>query len=165
MLLKGLPRVQLLLPAWTARNLAFARQRASQSSSREANGGSQQPDGQTLSLFDELFPEESRKEKSSPRITGGFQVPVRRVGTEKRVQKYLTLNANTSPVSAARESRADEDQFQELQDVSVLVLSNASKSLSLSDFLRLSPKGEHIDGWASGIIKGKYYSHNKSIQI
>ena len=35
----------------------------------------------------------------------------------------------------------------------VLVIECASPTLSLSDFIRLSPRGEHIEGWTSGIIR------------
>ncbi|OBT43697.1 hypothetical protein VE00_05585 [Pseudogymnoascus sp. WSF 3629] len=33
----------------------------------------------------------------------------------------------------------------------VLVISSTSRHLSLSDFIRLSPRGSHIEGWTSGI--------------
>lgn len=35
----------------------------------------------------------------------------------------------------------------------VLVFSCASRTLALSDFIRLSPQGEHIEGWTSGIVR------------
>jgi hypothetical protein len=177
MLLKGLPRAQLFLPAWTARNWAAVQQRASKSSSREPNGESQPPNGHTLSLFDELFPEESKeshKVKRSPTIIRDTKSPVRRVESVKQAKptesppafklvKHITLKDKPPlfPPDVQNESSqitgGDQLQFPEYRDAHVLVLSNASKSLSLSDFLRLSPKGEHIDGWASGIIKGKHY--------
>lgn len=176
MLLKGLPRAQLFLPAWTARNLAFVPQRASKSSGRKRNGNGQSTDGPSLSLFEELFPEESKesqKVKRSPTMVGKVRSPVRRVesikGTEStesptsyKLVKHMALRDNPPPLSSdaqqesARTVGVDQHQFREYKDAHVLVLSNASKSLALSDFLRLSPKGEHIDGWASGIIKGKH---------
>lgn len=184
MLLKGLPRAQLLLSAWTARNWAFVQQRVSKSSGREPDSESQPTDGPTLSLFEELFPEESKeshKAKRSPTIIGDVQGPVRRVESVKQAKsnesstpyklvKHIALKDKTSLSSSdaenesARIARGDQHQFREYRDAHVLVLSNASKSLAPSDFLRLSPKGEHIDGWASGIIKGKHYEHNKTIK-
>jgi hypothetical protein len=151
MLLKGLPRAQLLLPAWRARKLALVRQLASKSSGRASNGPS---------LFEELFPEESHKEKRSLTINGNFQGPVRRVATSNKLVKHIAPQNEISLPLASQTPQVEEDHIRELQDASVLVLSNASKSLALSDFLRLSPKGEHIDGWASGIIKGDHYQHN-----
>ena len=35
----------------------------------------------------------------------------------------------------------------------VLVFSCASRTLALSDFIRLSPHGKHIEGWTSGIVR------------
>lgn len=184
MLLKGLPRAQLFLPAWTARIRAFVQQKASKSSSSESNGESQPPNGHNLSLFEELFPEESKgsdKVKRAPIIMGDSQGPARRVESVNRAKsresptpyklvKHRALKDKTPLFSSdaqkeyAQNAGLEQQQFRERQDAHVLVLSNASKSLALSDFLRLSPKGEHIDGWASGIIKGKYYRHNEKIK-
>jgi hypothetical protein len=146
MLLKGLPRAQLLSPAWAARNGTLVRQWASKQSGNAFNNPT---------LFEELFPEESRKEKGSTTIFGNSQGLVRRVGVPSKIEKQITPQKETSLAKSTQRSSFEEHPIQELQDASVLVLSNASKSLALSDFLRLSPKGEHIDGWASGIIKGK----------
>jgi hypothetical protein len=183
MLLKGLPRPQLLLPAWTARNLAFVPQHARNSSGKGSNNESQSQDEPTLSLFEELFPEESKelhKAERSPANIGDSQ------GLQKDEESRSTLRTKSTqhqqhfkivkhlardwekhpswPVTqrgSAGNVGNDQYQFRELRDTSVLALSNASKSLSLSDFLRLSPQGEHIDGWASGIIKGKLYGNNQ----
>ncbi len=38
----------------------------------------------------------------------------------------------------------------------MLVVKGASKSLLESDFYRLAPQGQHLDGWAGGIHKGWY---------
>jgi hypothetical protein len=48
----------------------------------------------------------------------------------------------------------DPEEEKQRQEASVLVLNCAGKTLEESDFFRLSPKGEHIEGWTSGIIKG-----------
>lgn len=181
MLLKGLSRPQLRLQVWTVRNLAFVQQRTLSSSSQKPDGGSQSADGRTLTLFEELFPEESKKlekAKRSSTNTGEPQVlqrdEVRRSSERVRSTQYprpfkpvkhlaadskrppLPSNAQQDPIQDVENAQ---HQFREHRNASVLILSNASKSLSLSDFLRLSPQGEHIDGWASGIIKGKVYRH------
>jgi len=184
MLLKGLPRAQLFLPAWTVRNWAFVEQRASKSSGRKSNGESQSTNQPTTSLLEELFPEESKeahKVRKPPTTIGKFESPVRRVEsiqgpkptespTPYKLIKHVALRDNLPLLSSdaqrdhAQSAEGDQHQSSEHENAHVLVLSNASKSLSLSDFLRLSPKGEHIDGWASGIIKGKHYSHNSTMQ-
>jgi hypothetical protein len=179
MLLKGLPRPQLLLPTWTARSLAFVPRHARNSSVKGSKGNNQSQGGPTLSLFEELFPEEAKelvKSKGSPANIGPSRGPQKEQiwrsseVTEStqdqqpfKISKHLA--AKPSRYSDTRHPSAenihsDQYQFREQGNVSVLALSNASKSLSLSDFLRLSPKGEHIDGWASGIIKGKLYKHD-----
>ncbi len=40
----------------------------------------------------------------------------------------------------------------------MLVMSASSKNLVESDFLRLGVKGQHVEGWVSGILKGIYFS-------
>jgi hypothetical protein len=155
MLLKRLRRAQLFLPAWLAqRNSAIARQLTSKSSGKASSGESQPSDGRPLSLFEELFPEDSRREKSSTTANGRHKFSVRRLAGSSKLEKQITGTDETTLTWSARRAKNYEDQIRASQDTSVLLLSNASKSLILSDFLRLSPKGEHIDGWASGIIKG-----------
>jgi hypothetical protein len=36
----------------------------------------------------------------------------------------------------------------------LLILNACSTNLEESDFFRLGPRGEHIEGWTSGIVKG-----------
>ncbi|KAK1766804.1 hypothetical protein QBC33DRAFT_540283 [Phialemonium atrogriseum] len=47
----------------------------------------------------------------------------------------------------------DTDEGQSYNGPAVLVLNSASKSLLESDFYRLGRQGQHLDGWASGIVK------------
>lgn len=161
MLPKGLIRPQLLLPVWPARNLAFVRNSASKGS----NGDGQSQNGPTLSLFEELFPEESKElhnvTRSPPKVSDSRRVQKARIHqtsewtTSKEHQPHSKIASHL-----AKEQAAGWRSVPLEASASVLVLSNASKSLALSDFLRLSPKGEHIDGWASGIINGEVYKHN-----
>jgi hypothetical protein len=51
--------------------------------------------------------------------------------------------------------RSDPDRIPRSRtSLSVLVLNACSKALEESDFFRLGPRGEHIEGWATGIIEG-----------
>jgi hypothetical protein len=158
MLLKGLSRPQLLLPAWTARNLAFMPRHARNATGKGSNRQSQPKDEHTLSLFEELFPEEAKEQhivKKSPASIGDPRRLQKDHRQAVKIVKHLAATEHKDvPKESAGNKRHDPHRFREIRNVSVLVLSNASKSLSLSDFLRLSPKGEHIDGWASGIIQG-----------
>lgn len=163
MLLHRLPRLQSLLPAWTAPRFSFVEQRALKSSGKASNRIKRTPGAHTLSLFEELFPEEA---KASERETKVQRDKIASPGPlrdeflrefEWAKSKQFRPSGDNKP-DAENEStgnmRDDEQEKKRRQDASVLVLTNASKNLSLSDFLRLSPKGQHIDGWASGIMKG-----------
>lgn len=56
----------------------------------------------------------------------------------------------TQPLSTVTGTRTS---IRDVASQSVLVLNCALHSLEESDFFRLSPKGEHIEGWTSGIVK------------
>ena len=158
MQLNRLPRSQFLLPACTTRSLGFVQQRALSSSIRLLNRVKQTSGANTLSLFEELFPEES---KLSENVRKPIRADENSKGPfkEERLQEFATFKALRPglhhKLAGIEWERHDKHKTLEPQNASIVVLSNASKSLSLSDFLRLSPKGKHIDGWASGIIKGK----------
>jgi hypothetical protein len=137
----------------------------------------------SLSLFDELFPEESQARSK------------REKAAEKRLDKlpaFIWNSTNSAPSATDRRKREREERrvkhktipqrgelvraeqvqypptrlnIQRLRDdlgreagavtlPSLLVLNACSKNLEESDFFRLSSRGEHIQGWASGIIKG-----------
>ena len=106
------------------------------------------------SLFEELFPEESYKQ------------PTRRI--EHDVPRMpLPLMEKDIPSSEAG-TRADQRPAGEQADAAVenhdhwqwdltaLVLKNASRSLTESDFRRIAPRGQHIQDWRGpgDILKG-----------
>ena len=163
MLLNRLSRLQSLLPVWTTGRSSFIEQRACKSSGRVSHRGKRPSSTPGLSLFEELFPEEAKASEEKTKIEGINEIsrgPLRDEFLrefEWAKSKQFRLPGDRKP-DARNEStgnaRHDEQESKQRQDASVLVLTNASKNLSLSDFLRLSPKGQHIDGWASGIIKG-----------
>ena len=138
---------------------------------------------ESLSLFDELFPEESqarsKQEKAAEKILDTLpafkwnstnSAPSATDGRE-REREERRVKHKTIP---QREDPVREDQVQclptrlnirHLRDdlgreagavalPSLLVLNACSKNLEESDFFRLGSRGEHIQGWASGIIKG-----------
>lgn len=55
-----------------------------------------------------------------------------------------------------REIKVDEKnrESQSYNGPAILELNSASKSLLESDFYRLGHQGQHLHGWASGIVKG-----------
>ena len=62
-----------------------------------------------------------------------------------------------------KERGSEEEDAVQRREASVLILNCASKTLEESDFFRLSPKGEHIEGWTSGIIKSVYSPFHLSL--
>ncbi|KAM0153225.1 hypothetical protein ACHAPG_007191 [Botrytis cinerea] len=120
------------------------------------------------SLFEELFPEEQQKPPSSSPPSKRFKPPppprfpklptfdwtsnietfdeaeVRRRAAEKERKDWNIVG---------KERGSEEEDAVQRREASVLILNCASKTLEESDFFRLSPKGEHIEGWTSGIIK------------
>jgi hypothetical protein len=111
------------------------------------------------SLFDELFPEERKFAKQSEtkiveKLPAFEWHDGPKIDWEATVEKASEERKNwfhTEPTSKSHlMSRRTRNNH-----LSVLVLSGASKTLEESDFFRLGSKGEHIEGWTSGIIKGQ----------
>ncbi|KAI9645275.1 hypothetical protein NHQ30_006010 [Ciborinia camelliae] len=118
------------------------------------------------SLFEELFPEE-RLPPSLPRSPRFKPPPL--VRSPKLPMFEWTSNIETFNEAEVRRRAAEKERkdwnivgkergreaedAHQRREASVLILNCASKTLEESDFFRLSPKGEHIEGWTSGIIK------------
>jgi hypothetical protein len=130
------------------------------------------------SLFEELFPEEravvNNEVKPTPKQTKQLDklptfewqetaMPQSAVDLREQRQRELEREQAEWGTSVGRRGlspvmleRMREVEEQERREASVLVLSSASKTLEESDFFRLSPKGQHIEGWTSGIIKSTF---------
>jgi len=130
-----------------------------------------EPSEEALSLYDELFPEERRHAKE------------RRRKAEERLDKLPAFKWNMDrkprrPIEKDREKKSNESNpFRAIaqsavpaleqaqaplwgrargREASLLILRAVSKTLEESDFFRIGPKGEHIEGWTSGLTKGIY---------
>jgi hypothetical protein len=139
----------------------------------------QQPSA--LSLFDELFPEERHTKTPEQRLVEHRldKLPAFNWSPEINIDDYdeehtqsepeqdpfhqipqrRPSNSATqyTPVSSPPLARPSREQDQALSGrESILVLSACSKTLEESDFFRLSPKGQHIEGWKSGLLKGTF---------
>lgn len=53
-----------------------------------------------------------------------------------------------------KEGEEKNRESQSYNGPAILELNSASKSLLESDFYRLGRQGQHLHGWASGIVKG-----------
>ncbi|KAI1277488.1 hypothetical protein F5Y07DRAFT_363113 [Xylaria sp. FL0933] len=124
---------------------------SSSSNTRQQKGNgnsSQAPMRRKPSLFEELFPENTKGTNGTSAPTHIFRDPEPpRLAVPEELQQH------------------DEDAFtaQDNDDLrlapsahgakSMLILSAASKNLLESDFLRLGVKGKHVEGWVGGIVK------------
>ena len=137
-----------------------------------------------LSLFEELFPEESeakqRAEERSGKLGKSGRLPAfdwkiktlgdgikQKVERKKLQEEFKSLQSQVpsglraEPQQARYLSnkQAEKGERQRRRESTVLVLNSVMNTLEESDFFRLSPKGEHIEGWTSGIIKGRLSFH------
>ena len=104
----------------------------------------QKPKRQELSLFEELFPEESDKQFHKV-YSAKEQIPRLPLSDLDEVDKpdgHISGLGRPSDLTKAA-SRAAFRQW----NLSILIIQRASKSLNESDFRRIAPKGQHIEDW------------------
>ncbi|KAG0650558.1 hypothetical protein D0Z07_3262, partial [Hyphodiscus hymeniophilus] len=117
------------------------------------------------SLFEELFPEDStfkeREEKTAKKLPTfewhdapeiDWKETMKKTPAEKTSWSVPFLSAAQSSISTLSQTKAASALRQRKSEVGVLVLRCASKTLEESDFFRLGSKGQHIEGWTSGIL-------------
>jgi hypothetical protein len=114
-------------------------------------------------LFDQLFPEERSKqdnERESNIKLPPFQWDE---GFDSRREETRKEEGQRIPRWTGRQKEPFREQVtpppnhqweRHKGKASVLILNCASKTLEESDFFRVSPRGEHIEGWTRSIIKG-----------
>jgi hypothetical protein len=116
------------------------------------------------SLFEELFPEEGHHRWTKQKSRKLEKLPT---FNWRPASKSYGLGAGEEHIRPSGTRDADalaglrkDSPFAPAQDVSqisgpaVLLMSSLSKHLDESDFTRLSPKAEHIEGWSNGLVKG-----------
>ena len=112
---------------------------------------------QKVSLFEELFPEETRKRDFTLNIEEKYhdvpRLPLPEVG-EGFEENHGDLDRSRVR-SGQVASQATAEAFRQ-EKLAVLVLQIASKSLIESDFRLVAPKGEHIARWTGPgeLLKG-----------
>ena len=123
------------------------------------------------SLFDELFPEESEAAKQSekkfvdklPAFEWHDASELDWKDTAEKAAKskrhWIDEVALATPNPTSVEKMAPPAAQQTKSELGLLLLKCASKTLEESDFFRLGSKGQHIEGWTSGILKGKTSIH------
>ncbi|KAK4996613.1 hypothetical protein LTR66_003812 [Elasticomyces elasticus] len=109
---------------------------------REAETGTR-----PLTLLEELFPEEIKRRDEAAQKKHEREVP------RLPLDPPAPYNPNEPPQSeqldqdVAKQKRREQMMRAQGQEISVLVLRNASKNLVDDDFRRLIPQGKHIEGW------------------
>ena len=106
-----------------------------------------EPKNQELSLFEELFPEETKKSQGTDEKTDD---------TGQHIPRLPLPNLNV--VDEPDDFKADQGRAGDLTNaasraalrrwnLAILVMQRVSKSLNESDFRRIAPKGQHIEDW------------------
>lgn len=182
---------QFLLPSWGTRKSYQALQqahRALQPAQKCPYSSDRKPlkkrEGGTVNLFEELFPEykkqierkggdteleklppfqwdgeavvDSGAPKAAERGSGGERIPLFKDDVADHGRE---IPKKSSPNNLKSETDLSQHGGRTSR---VLILNCASKTLEESDFHRVSPKGQHIQGWTGGIRKGKA-SYQKSL--
>ena len=123
-----------------------------------STGGDPSRKEQKVSLFEELFPEETRKREDwTPNVKEKYhdvpRLPLPKVGGgfEENHSDLDRSRMRSKQVA----SQATAEAFRQ-EKLAVLVLQIASKSLIESDFRLVAPKGEHIARWTGPgeLLKG-----------
>ena len=138
--------VQCLRTFYQSRSLHGSRKRAV--NFRRVYLPESQP-SQKPSLFEELFPEEVRRDgdqdtKSYDHTQEVPRLPLPEVDDFLDGFEHDTNRETSKPHRVTKAAAAN--AFRQ-QQVAVLALETGSKSLVESDFRRIAPKGQHIDHW------------------
>ena len=110
---------------------------------------SQPPPSRKLSLLEELFPEEvhrngGRDSRFHNRTADVPRLPLPEVDDPLERFEHDPDRESVPPKRVSKIAAANAFRQQQL---AVLSLGTASKSLVESDFRRIAPKGQHIDNW------------------
>ncbi|RYP81245.1 hypothetical protein DL769_002075 [Monosporascus sp. CRB-8-3] len=127
----------------------------------------QQQKPKKISLYEELFPDErharrplddthhsrwaSQLLEEPPRVLDVPQGGIAGITADPGPDPAATTSEDAAAAAAAAASASPTPAVPRAR--CMLVLSAASKNLMESDFLRLGVKGQHVEGWVSGIVK------------
>lgn len=110
---------------------------------RQPKDAGEESQAKGFSLLEELFPEEVQRRSEQRRAER--EVPRLAFDQEVSYPKYKKVTPG--PYRSPNALKAENMMKAQPEETSVLVLRNASKSLSEEDFRRIIPKGKHIEGW------------------
>ena len=116
------------------------------------------PTGPSLSLLEELFPEEFNQAAAPDTVNEGEElIPRLSLVDFDDEDDFYNDAQNWKQSEDGRIERPNVKDALHEWDLAVLVVNRASKSLIESDFRRLIPRGQHIDEWRGpgDILKGE----------
>ena len=110
---------------------------------------SQPPPSRNLSLLEELFPDDVQRDggrnlRLHNRTADVPRLPLPEVDDPSERSEHDPDRKRVQPKRVSKIAAANAFRQQQL---AVLSLGTASKSLIESDFRRIAPKGQHIDNW------------------
>ena len=130
---------------------------------------SQPPPSRNLSLLEELFPEDVHRDGGrNPgflnRTADVPRLPLPEVDNPSERSEHDPDGERVQPKRVSKTAAANAFRQQQL---AVLSLGTASKSLIESDFRRIAPKGQHIDNWTGpgDILKSGSMEENIARQM
>ncbi len=155
MLVRRLRALQVPLRGWApvCGNEFSTCQRGQRPAKRKDGSSSSNNDERTTvagpkppSLFEELFPEMARATET-PRTKSAAMAAV----TDDSLAPWLAdaPPPRTSPPPPS--SRAPTSTMR--ASATVLILASTTATLAPSDFYRIAPQGQHVEGWTGGLLK------------
>ncbi|KAI1409088.1 hypothetical protein F5Y13DRAFT_94916 [Hypoxylon sp. FL1857] len=126
-------------------------------SSPHQNDTEREPTNKPPSLFEKLFPDEAKQGRTQ-------------LDSEPPIRPWTSQFFNESDLESEPSTVAEDHYFDEpdtpsstdtpdpasafpLRAKAMLILSAASKQLHESDFQRLAPRGQHVEGWVGGLAR------------
>ena len=139
------------LRAWTRIHSLLGELRPDKHQSAAKCSGGHGEDGHSksqlsqLSLFEELFPDEVYRLDKNITVTEEKEQKLPRIPLPNIPE--MSSDSQVHPRQQSQITRAASTNSTHRQQLAVIVLQTASKSLVESDFRRIAPKGRHINEW------------------
>ncbi|KAK7438333.1 hypothetical protein CaCOL14_007774 [Colletotrichum acutatum] len=144
-----------------------------ESSAREKEKRDKAADGESSSIFNELFssPGSGGAESAAGAVLGkgGVEALLRNSQAGQNLSEERSVDhndlqswidslpkddaANTDSSESASPEEKEEAAAAKAERSAMLILSNASPNLMETDFYRIGPQGQHLDGWSASITK------------
>ncbi|KAK1720816.1 hypothetical protein BDP67DRAFT_593855 [Colletotrichum lupini] len=140
-------------------------------SAREKKKKDKAADGESSSIFNELFssPGSGEAESAAEAVLGkgGVEALLRKSQAGQNSSEERSVDHNdlqswldslpkddaAADTASSEAASPEEAAAAKAERSAMLILSNASPNLMESDFYRIGPQGQHLDGWSASITK------------